>query len=83
MSIKNIIEEISVESGMKEGKVRTITKLLVEKIVQTLDSNESARGLGVVFKPSKSDDPNKLGILRKLTPKNPTEESGDESQDTN
>ena len=83
MSIKNIIEEISVESGMKKGKVRTITKLLIEKIVQTLDSNESARGLGVVFKPAKSDDPNKLGILRKLTPKKSTEEAGDESQDTN
>ena len=81
MSIKNIIEEISAESGMKIGKVRAISKLLLEKIVQTLDSNEPVRGIGVVFKPVKSDDPNKIGILRKFTPKEKGEESGEESSE--
>ena len=69
MNLQELIEEIAIENDIKKGRVRKIATSLMEKISQTLEADQVVRTPTIVFRPAKSDNPDKLGIVKR-TPSN-------------
>lgn len=65
MNFKEFIEEIALENEIKPGKVRKITKAILEKISQKITIGEIIRTPEIIFKPSKSDSPKRFGLIIK------------------
>ena len=78
MNLNKLVEEVALENDLNPNKVKIIALALFTKIEQKLESRETIKTPKVVFKPRKSQNSLKLGLIKKL---NKNSESNEKKED--
>ena len=68
MNLQELVDEIVLETDLKKPKVRKITKIVFDKILQKLELEESIRTPSIVIRPKKRKDEtnNTMGLIKTI-----------------
>ncbi len=70
MNLQEFVDEIVLETDLKKPKVRKITKIVFDKILQKLELEESIRTPSIVIRPKKNKEEtnNTMGLIKTIPP---------------